>query len=191
MALAGQREYPFDSAPLGYLLCAGRMVSAASSAADGRGPRRNLDLDPAAAVALGISPRAPGELVFVHVPAGLLTRLRLFEICRAPVARNLDAASAVRVGAGLYELFWVGFVLFLIDAFHTSYQACGRGFRWTELRAAGAFDGGDSRCLQCSLQNRLRKGSVNSSLGAGSACRGFKFRDLHAWRSDGASDWAS
>jgi hypothetical protein len=46
MALAYQREYPFDSAPLGHFLSAGRMVSGASRAADGRGPRRNVHIDP-------------------------------------------------------------------------------------------------------------------------------------------------
>src|ERR1700691_3739719 len=108
MALAYQRKYPLAAPPLGSFLLAGRMVSGASGAADGRGPRRNLHIDPAAAMALRISPGAIGGLVFVHVPADLVAHARLFEIYRTPIARKLDAVGAVRVGTGLYELFWVG-----------------------------------------------------------------------------------
>src|ERR1700691_3177758 len=108
MALAYQRKYPLAAPPLGSFLLAGRMVSGASGAADGRGPRRNLHIDPAAAMALRISPGAIGGLVFVHVPADLVAHARLFEIYRTPIARKLDAVGAVCVGIGLYELFWVG-----------------------------------------------------------------------------------
>ena len=108
MALAYERKYPLAAAPLSYFLLAGRMVSGASGAADGRGPRRNVHIDPAAALAVRISPGATGGLVFIHVPADLIADVRLFEIYRTPIARNLDAVGAVRVGIGLYELFWVG-----------------------------------------------------------------------------------
>src|SRR5580704_17644449 len=107
MALFYGREYSFGSSPLGHFLSAGRMVSATSSAADGRGPRAKRYVDPAA-VALRISPRAPGGLAFIHVLAALVARLRSFEISRAPVARNLDAGSAVRVGTGRYKLLRLG-----------------------------------------------------------------------------------
>src|SRR5580704_2444296 len=84
------------------------MVSGASGAADGRGPRRNLHIDPAAAVAVRISPGAIGGLVFIQLPADLMAHASLFKIYRTPIARKLDAVGAVRVGIGLYELFWVG-----------------------------------------------------------------------------------
>src|SRR5580658_2866932 len=107
MALADGREYSLGASPLGHFLSAGRMVSATSSAADGRGPRAKRYVDPAA-LALRISPRARGGPVFIHVLAGLVARLRSFEISRAPAARNLDAGSAVRVGTGRYKLFRLG-----------------------------------------------------------------------------------
>jgi hypothetical protein len=108
MALAYERKYPLAAAPLSYFLLAGRMVSGASGAADGRGPRRNVHIDPAAALAVRISPGATGGLVFIHVPADLIAHARLLEIYRTSVARKLDAGGAVRVGTGLYKLFWVG-----------------------------------------------------------------------------------
>src|ERR1700691_1844576 len=106
MALAYERKYPLAAAPLSYFLLAGRMVSGASGAADGRGPRRNVHIDPAAALAVRISPGATGGLVFIHVPADLIAHARLLEIYRTSVARKLDADGAVRVGTGLYKCFW-------------------------------------------------------------------------------------
>jgi hypothetical protein len=108
MALAYKREYPSAAASLGCFLSAGRMVSSASGAADGRRPRQKLRFDSVAAVALWLSPGAIGWVVFVHVPADLIAHSGLFEIHRTPNAKTLDAGGAVRVGIGLYKLFWVG-----------------------------------------------------------------------------------
>src|SRR5271169_2202712 len=109
MALAYQREYPLAAASLGCFLSPGCVVPGASSAAHGRGARRKVHLDPAAAaVAIWISPGAIGRVVFVHVSAGVFAYLRLFEIYRTPVARELDAGGAPGVGADLYKLFWMG-----------------------------------------------------------------------------------
>src|SRR5271170_1167544 len=108
MALAYQREYPLAAAAVGCFLSAGRMVPGGSGAADGRGARRKVHLDPAAAVAIWISPGAIGRVVFVHVSAGVSAYRRLFEIYRTPVARELDAGGAPGVGADLYKLFWMG-----------------------------------------------------------------------------------
>ena len=108
MASAYQREYPFAAAPVGCFLSAGCMVPGASGAPDGRGARQKLHVDPAAAVAIRVSAWAIGRLVFRHVLAGILANPRLFEIYRTPVVKNLDAGSALRVGAGRYGLFWVG-----------------------------------------------------------------------------------
>src|SRR5580698_2755509 len=81
-------EISTGAAPLSYFLLAGRMVSGASGAADGRGPRRNVHIDPAAALAVRISPGATGGLVFIHVPADLIAYARLLEIYRTSVARK-------------------------------------------------------------------------------------------------------
>src|SRR5271168_1237465 len=108
MALAYQREYPLAASAVGCFLSAGRMVPGGSGAADGRGARRKLHLDPAAAVAIRISPGAISGLVLVHVSAGVFAYRRLLEICRTPVARELDAGGAPGVGADLYKLFWMG-----------------------------------------------------------------------------------
>src|SRR5580704_2779962 len=108
MALADRRKYPFAAAPLDCFLSAGRVVPGPGSAPDGWGARQNLHFDPAIALALWISLRAPGGLVFLHVPAGGVADPRVFEICRTPVAKKLDAGSAVRVGAGVHELLRVG-----------------------------------------------------------------------------------
>jgi hypothetical protein len=73
-----------------------------------QGACQNLHFDAAIAVALWISLRAFNGLVFLHVPAGGFADPRVLEICRIPVARELDAGSASRVGAGVHELLRVG-----------------------------------------------------------------------------------
>jgi hypothetical protein len=55
------------------------------------------------------------------------------------------------VGARAQHLFAAG-----VDGSGRSHETCGCGFRWTELRSPGAFDGGESQCVECSLQVRRR-----------------------------------
>src|SRR5580658_6007271 len=108
MALADRRKYPFAAAPLDCFLSVGRVVPGQGSAPDSWGARQNLHSDPTITLALWISLRTPGGLVFLHVPAGGVADPRVSEICRTSVANELDAGSAVRVGAGVHELLRVG-----------------------------------------------------------------------------------
>jgi hypothetical protein len=55
------------------------------------------------------------------------------------------------VGARAQHLFAAG-----VDGSRHSHEACCCSFRWTELRSAGAFNEGDSQCVECSLQDRRR-----------------------------------
>src|SRR5580704_16716334 len=108
MALDDRRKYPFASAPLDCFLSVGRVVPGQGSAPGSWGARQNLHSHPTSTLALWISLRTPGGLVFLHVPAGGVSDPRVSETCRTPVAKKLDAGSAVRVGAGVHELLRVG-----------------------------------------------------------------------------------
>src|SRR5208282_3364786 len=108
MVSADRRKYPLASAPLDSFLSAWRMGPGRSISPDSWRARQNLHPDPAIALALWISLRACGGLVYLRVPAAGVADPRVFEICRTPVAKELDAGSAVRVGARVHNLLSVG-----------------------------------------------------------------------------------